>query len=393
MTDLPPPPASSSGKGILIALVLVGALGAVFAVRIDKAKKVRAEQSIPQAAPIPTVAVAPPERREIVDRVSITGTMRSTSEVDVTARMGGRLESVKVKVGDRVRTGQVLAVVEHREVEWQVRQTAAQVQVAEAAVEQARVNAETAQRQLDRMKSLAVEGALPAAELERVEMGLKAAQAGVRTAEAQAELARAAAGLTQVALDNSRITSPIDGIVVARNVQLGSMAVPGAPLFKVQEVAEMKLEGSVTAAEYHLLSVGQQARIVVDELPDQVFEGKVSVRAPSLDAQTRRAAVEILVANPHGRLLPNMFARGSIEIGRREGVLSVAQDAVITDAQGAVVYVVRDGKAEAVRAQVEPTEGPYVAVRSGLTDRDMVVVTGQTGLSPGAPVKIADRAE
>jgi len=382
------PARSNRGRWVGGVIIVVG-VAAVFSIRVGQARGTRAASGVTQPAAVPTVTALPAQRRDIVDNVSITGTIRASGEVDVFTKLPGRVERVAVKVGDKVKAGQLLAVIEHRELELQTRQSAAQLGVTNAGVEQARLNLESAEKQYTRMKTLAAQGGLTEAELERLANAHRGAQMGVRSAEAQRALSEAASGIVQAQLDNSRVTSPIAGVVVARHVQLGSQANPAQPLFKVQALDDLKLEGSVTAAEFHLLHLGQAVHVRVDELPDQEFAGRVMTLSPSLDASTRRAPIEIQVTNVSGKLLANMFARGSIEIGRREGVLSVTSDAVLTDGAGPLVYVVRDGKAEQVRPQVEPSDGEFTAVRSGLTEKDLVIVAGHTQVTPGGAVQLS----
>src|SRR5207248_6623405 len=131
-------------------------------------------------------------------------------------------------------------------------------------------------------------------------------------AEAQVAQAEAAAGLAAQQLENSRIESPISGTVIRRPVNVGAFVGPQTVAFTLQDVAALKLESSVDAAGFARLVKGAEAEVVIDSLPGETFKGKVTLLSPSLDAQTRRASVELEIDNSSGRLLPNMFARAEV---------------------------------------------------------------------------------
>ena len=143
---------------VLVAVVLAGALVALFAFRVVVARRTRAaaEGTTPPVRPV--VQAARVVRRDVTPAVELIGSVKPRREVDVFARVPGRAEQVLVEVGDAVRPGQLLAVVEHGHLEWQSRQAGAQVRVAQAALDQARLAAAAARRQHGRVKELADKG-------------------------------------------------------------------------------------------------------------------------------------------------------------------------------------------------------------------------------------------
>jgi len=160
----------------------------------------------------------------------------------------------------------------------------------------------------------------------------------------------------------------------------------------VQDVATLKLEASVDAATYSRLEKGMSAEVAVDAVPGEEFAGTLSLLSPSLDAVTRRAALEIEVDNTAGKLLPNMFAHADVIVGRLEGALAAPQAALFQAGGGAMVFRIRDGRAQAVRPVLGPADHGLVAVLSGLSEGDELAVSGQASLSDGAPVKVAPSA-
>ncbi|HEV8322595.1 MAG TPA: efflux RND transporter periplasmic adaptor subunit [Myxococcota bacterium] len=373
------------GWGLVVAVAV--ALVLLLAFRIMAAKAARAVEGPATAAPLP-VAVEKAVRRDLVERVTLTGVIRPLNEVDVMAKVPGRIESVAVKVGDTVKAGTLLAVIEHRMLELQEAQARAAADAAAAALDSAKVGLATAKLSYDRMKALYESKALALAEFEKVDAALKGAESGVRAAEAQVAMSRAAAGLAAEALHNARVVSPIAGTVTKRLVDVGTEAGPGRPLFQVQDVSALKLEGAVTAEDYARLKTGAPVRVTVDDLPGMTFAGKVATMSPTLDPMTRRAAVEIAVDNPEGKLLPNMFAHAAVDVGTRSGALCIRAVAVVMQPTGAVVFVVKGGKAVALTPRLGAGDGDWVAVESGIDEGESVVVSGQAGLVAGSAVTV-----
>lgn len=339
-------------------------------------------------APATSVSVERAAHRDLVERVELTGTVRPANEVDVFTKVPGRLEQVLVDVGDRVEAGQVLAVIEHREIALQGQQARAQSSGAVAALEQAVTNRDNARLQAERARVLFRDHVVTQADLDRLEAALRSAEAAVRVAEAQVAATRAAVGLASQSLENASVTTPIAGTVTRRDVSVGSQASQAQPLFQVQDVAALKVSGSVTAADFVRLRVGQAVAIIVDELPDRSFAGRIATLSPSLDPQTRRAAVELAIDNAEGLSLPNMFARARIDVGRREGVVTVPREAVISTAEGRVAFVVRQGRAARVTLPSEAGDGEHVPAGDGVSEGELVVVSGQSGLVDGAAVRV-----
>jgi RND family efflux transporter MFP subunit len=206
---------------------------------------------------------------------------------------------------------------------------------------------------------------------------------------AQYAQAQASAGLAEQQLSNSRVDSPISGTVTRRLINLGANVTSTTVLFTVQDVAALKLETSVDATAFSRLQKGTEVQVQVDAYPSQVFPGKVTVLSPSLDAQTRRAAVEIEVDNSSGKLLPNMFARASLKLGELHNVVAVPREAVLEAPGGALVYRVQDSAVKAIRPQLGTEDRGFVAVREGLAEGDQVATSGLGTLADGAAIRIA----
>lgn len=368
----------------LVAVAFVGLLG----FRVVAASQARASVTDVVVEP-PLVRTTKVVRADVAEQVLLTGSVKAGQEVSVFPKLPGKVETVSVQVGDAVRKGQVLATVEHKEIAWQARQAQAAVDAAKAAHLLAVAGRDGAKLEFSRTKQLAEGGAAPPAALEGAEIKLQAAEAQVVAAAAQVAQAQAASGLMQQQVDNARITAPFDGVVTMRGVELGAMASQQLAAFVVQDARTLKLQTSVDLATFGRIEKGQKVVIMAEDLPGQTFEGVVALMSPTLDAQTRRAAIEIHIENGSGKLLPHTFAKAAVTLRELEGALAVPKDAVLLTSAGAVVYRIRDGRAEALQPKTGPRTDALVTVLDTLEEGDAIALGGLGQLSNGARVRVA----
>jgi RND family efflux transporter MFP subunit len=300
--------------------------------------------------------------------------MKPKNEVDISSKVGGRIERVIADLGDRVSSGASLAVVEHREIALQVKQ-------AEAGLSAANVGYKNAKDEYNRGLKLREAGAMSDSQLD----GLRAR---MESAEAQHAQADASVGLAREALRNATISAPIAGVVTRRSVDVGQMVGPGIPVYQVQESSVMKFTAGVEAGDFVSLKKGMPVGVFVDAFPGETFEGVIARISPALDPYTRRANVEIEIKNKSGKLLANMFARGVLEIGKEKDAMAIPSTAVLQDGAVQVVYRVEGDKVVKLPIQVGFKNDRITVLRSGAKVGDAIVVTGQDQLSDGARVRV-----
>jgi RND family efflux transporter MFP subunit len=353
------------------ALVLIA--GIVF--RVAKIRSARQETKA-EAVETALVRSARVVRADLSDKASFTGSIRPRNEVDVFSKVSGRVESLPIEIGDRVKSGQILAVIEHKEISWQAKAAQATLLVAKAGLDGAKL-------EFDRTMTLFQGGSASQAMVDGVKVKLS-------LAEAQLAQAEAAAGLANQTLANATVVAPIAGAVTRRPVNQGANVGANTVVATLQDVATLKLEASVDAASFPKIAKGSTAEVFVDALPGERFPGKVTVLSPSLDQVSRRAAIEIEVDNSSGKLLPNMFARADVVVGVLKGALSVPRAAVYEGGGAPVVFRVRAGKVQALRPKLGPIDGDRIAVLEGLQEGDEVATSSLPSLADGSPVKVSE---
>jgi len=312
------------------------------------------------AALAPAVTVVAARKQEIVETAVVTGTLVPRDEILVAPEVEGlRITELLVEEGDRVAQGQVLARLSSEMIATQEASNAAAVARAEAAIVQAQsqiVQAEAAEVEarlsLERAQSLMKTGNATAAVLEQRASAaqgavgrLAAARGGLKAAEA--DLATAKAAGAEIALRRARtdIRAPEAGIVSRRTARVGATATAvGEPLFRLIARGEIELEGEVPENWLARMKVGDPARLSLDQ--GREVAGSVRRVYPEVDRMTRLGKVRIRLA-PDPALRIGAFARGTVEIARREGV-SVPVASLIYAADGqASLLVVKDGRVEA----------------------------------------------
>lgn len=360
-------------KWIWIVLAL-GVVGLV-AYRLQERAASQQTNAADATADLPLVKVTPAVRQTVAETISVTGTIRPRNEVQVLPKIGGRIESLSAEVGDAVKAGQVLAVIEHKELSWQAKAADAALKVAQAQLEGARL-------EFNRTQALFKSGATTQAQLDgaRIKLSL---------AEAQSAQAEAAAGLAAQQVSNARVASPIDGVVTRRAVDLGAQVGPSSLLFTVQDLQSLKVQTSVDASVFARLARGAEAHVHTDTFPGVSFPATLKIISPSLDAMSRRAEIELEVDNTSGKLVPNLFVRADVKVGTLENALVVPRLALLESAGGARVFRVKGDRVEAVVPKFGPAAGDSVVVLEGLNEGDVVATNGLGNLSDGAKVRVA----
>ncbi len=377
-------------KKLVIAAIVVALCAAFISVagyRVKSSLERNASDDKGAQKP-PSVAVAVVEKKDLPLVVAITGTVRARNEAVVFAKMPGRITRVLAEVGQTVKAGETLAVLEANDLAWRVKQAEAQKKAAQAGLDNAKVQQQTASLSWNRAQALHGKGAMSQADFEQAEAGFHLAGVGVQAAEAQVALAEAAVGLANQAWADSRVTAPIAGVVAKKNVDVGAQTSPAQPAFVVQDQSGLKVQGTVPASDVGRLEKGQTVRVTVDELPGRVLAGELSSIAPTLESETRRALVEVSLKPAEG-LLPYMFGRAEIDFGKQEGVMVVPASAVVATADGPVLYLVRDGKAVMVKPKLGSRVENELVIEDGVKPGDKVIISGDTGLRDGIAVAVA----
>lgn len=347
-----------------------------------------------------SVKVAPAHEEPFAALYRASGTVRGRNTAVLTSKTTGYVRAVRVKAGDRVTAGQVLAELEANDMAAGVRRArAAQQEAVEAqteaksGLEAARVAAKIAKTTRDRLGALLERGAIAQQEFDDVEAKYRAAVATETMAEARlrgsgssiAE-ARAALAQSQASLDYASIVAPFAGRVIERRVDPGALASPGAALLVVEDDGGLRVEASVEESRAGSLALGDEALVELDSLKAPV-SARVSEIVPNVDIASRAFLVKVDLPQDLSSLRPGTFARVGFRVGTRERLV-VPTSAIISIGALDRVFVVDGDRAHQRMITWGERQGDWTEVLSGLSPNERVVVVPPPELTDGDAVAV-----
>ena len=368
----------------------VTALIAVSGIALTISACREAEPTAAAAAPVAEHRVDVPALKvgtaDLESALQISGNLAPRTRVAIFAKLPGTLSSVAVDIGDHVRTGQPVAIMDRREIDAQVDAAAAAVNVAHAGLESSEAALANAIVEHERAQKLFETGAIARQRLDTAETTRRSASAQRDLAQANVAQAEAALRRAREVQRDATLTSPIDGVVVERNYDAGSLASPGdKPVVVVADLRVLKLEAGVSELEAGRLRTGMPARISVQARPGETFDGRLAAIAPEVDARNRHFAIEVRTNNP-GSLLSGMYATATIPLEHVASALAVPRDAIATRDGHRVVLKVDGTTLHDVPVTEGLSNGTLVEISNGLTAGDVIVADARRDVAPGTRV-------
>ena len=418
-------------KKALILIVLLIFLGLTFYLTETGPKKeIKANPSTAQnrkrQIPVETVSL----HCGSIDRsLHLTGTIIPEAMVDVFSKVSGILEKIQIEQGDRIKSDQIVAMVEREEKEAQLQEVQAALDVlrarwaqmetgarpeeitqSEQLVRQARASWETSLDNYMRLKNLKARDFISQQRLDEAMLQVTLSEAEYRSAKekltllrkgarqedrdallAQIRQADASLRLAQIHLKNTTIRAPISGIISKRFLDQGSFVSTTTPIVRIVAMDKVKALVQVVESELAQLRCGATAEIYVDAYRKQVFRGGVSCISPTVDPESRMADIEIQVDNKDHRLKPGMFAKVNLVVQRRNGVLLLSKDSLIKERGHTRVFVHENGRALLREVSLGLEGEKYVEVVRGLQEGEEVIIVGQYELKDMMPVRVMRR--
>jgi len=338
------------------------------------------------------VKVVPVAIQDWTVAITISGSLRSQSNVEIKAEAGGKLVATHFQEGDLVRKGDVLAEIDPINYRLANDQAKAALAVAEAQLERTQVLLDHSRREKERADNLLRTGGITEKDHQDAETGVKEAETEVRLAEAQREQARASISVAEKALRDCKIVAPADGSVRMRYLDEGALVTPGTSVYSLVDNARLELECRVPSYQLAGVHAGQRALFTTPTWGDRKFEGTVTAINPMVAADNRSIGVIVKIANPTGELSTGMFARGDIEVRVQHGAPVIPRSALMVeqeDAASGSVFVVTNGRAHRRTVKIGGFRQDLLWIQEGLTKSDQVIVEIGPSLKEGTPVRIA----
>ncbi|MCA8487589.1 efflux RND transporter periplasmic adaptor subunit [Burkholderia multivorans] len=335
-------------------------------------------------------------------QLNATGYVVPQRKAAVASKGQGRVEWLGVLEGTRVKKDEIIARLESRDVEASLAQALAQVKVARANLGVQQAELKDAEIALRRTAALAPRGAVPAAQLDTDTARVNKARASVNSGEAAVASAEANARAAQVAVDQTVIRAPFDGIVLAKHANVGDNITPfssasdskGA-VVTIADMDTLEVEADVAESNIAKIRAGQPCEIQLDALPDMRFAGRVSRIVPTVDRSKATVLVKVRFVDRDDRVLPDMSAKIAflskpVSAQDRQPVTAVQASAVVERDGRPVVFALQGDTVHAVPVARGARIGELVAVR-GVKPGDTVVLAPGAALKDGAKVTVAKK--
>ena len=327
--------------------------------------------------PAPLVSVAALEKRDVDIEVHAPVDLRPLFQADVGSKTLGYLDAVLVDRGDKVKRGQLVALIRPSDLPDQLAASKGALAQAQASLGLARTNH-------DRIAQLAPTGVVSQQELQQSE-------ASLATATAQEAAARAQLGVFAIRLGETRIESPLDGFVVQRRLDPGALVGPpgGGAIITVARTDVLRVFISVNEKVSSKVSLGQQAVVTVDALEGRSFYGTVVRLAPFFDPTTRTLDAEVQLPNKDGLLRPGMYGRGAIILDRHAGATVLPAAAMQVSDNQRYVFVLEGNRVHRKPVETGYDAGEWLEVMKGVNSGQEVIIAGADGLSEGSVVRVS----
>ncbi len=353
--------ARSKSSYLKIAIVAGTIVVAVLVGLIPRLRERAALADQTRKLAVPTVSVVSPKPGNAVTGLVLPAQIEPWMETRIYARVSGYLKSWKVDIGARVRSGELLAVIEIPELDQELDQARHQLTQTEAALSIAKI---TAARYADLVKSASV------SEQDNAEK-----QANLAMSEANVGAARANVRRLEYTQSFARVTSPFAGTVTARTVDVGQLVTANATLlFRVSQTRKLRVYVNVPQSEAPGIKSGMKGELSISGLREHPFKATVVTTADQISDASRTLLTELEIDNPSGQILAGSFGQVKLNAAKNDPPLTLPENTVLFGAQGPHVEVVLpDGKVAARNVTLGRNLGGMFEVLAGVTPHDRVV--------------------
>lgn len=318
------------------------------------------------------------KKQLVKENINYTGVAEAINSVDLIAEVGGKIETVNKKLGDKISTADVLAIIDDRV-------PLANFKQAESQVLSAENNLDIAKSNLESDKELFASGDISKLAFDNSRLAVKTAQANLMAARAQLSL-------MEKNYTDTKITSPINGIIARKNVNIGTMANIGMPVYRVVDLSTMKVKLGVSQSSISKISKGDKATLSVSSLNGKKLEGAVKFISPQANESTGTFEVEVHFKNtPDYSVKAGMTASIELIVSQETPMLVIPDYSIVSRNGTASIYKIESDRAKLIDVVLGETYGTNVEVLSGLNEGDHIVTVGMKNLGVNTKVQIEKR--
>jgi len=369
-------------RGLRLAGVIIAILAIVIVVHgvLTRASENSRLRDWTDAQALPTVAIISASNNANSSGLEVPGRLEAYARAPIYARVSGYVKDYKVDIGAQVKSGQLLAEIETPDLDQQLSQGRADLVTAQA-------NEKLAKLTSDRWQTIVKTGAVAKQDADEKLGDYQAKQAMTAAAKANVDRLLAMKGFT-------RITSPFDGIVTARNTDVGALinvgSSAGQELFVVSDIHKLRIYVNVPQSYVPLVPPGTKATMSVPEHPDKKYEATVESSSQAVTATSGTTLMQLGVDNASAELLPGGYATVRLSLPANTGVLSIPASALIFDSKGlSVATVGSDNRVTVKPVTIARDLGKTIEIRGGLAADDKIIESPPDGIATGTEVRVA----
>lgn len=383
VSDMAAPAAASGSKSkwmilIICAVVALLTIGIISGIH----SRVSADTTLANVATqssIPSVRVTYPQTGEEIQKIDVPGNVQAFFDTPIYARTSGYLKNWYVDIGSHVHQGQLMAEIETPELDQQLQQAQADLKTAQANLDMAAITSK-------RWQNLLAKNAVSKQETDQAMSDLSARQSAVSASEANVRRLQQLQGF-------EKVIAPFDGIVTARNTDIGALVEAGAnsgpkELFHLAAINKLRVYIAVPEAYANAVSNGGSVTLTETDRPDESFKGILVRNSNAIDPGSRTLTAEADVDNSNGHLLPGAYVFVHLQLPGNSHSVTLPSNALLFRAEGLRVAVIRQNHVVLAPISIGRDYGNTVEVTSGLTPQDAVVLDPPDSLAAGAQVNI-----
>jgi RND family efflux transporter MFP subunit len=392
----------------LVVLILAGTAAAVY----PSAREYLAERRAPEVEVARATAVAPVDGKVAALPVLVaTGYVVPRRRSDVGVKTGGRLRTVSFEEGTYVRDGQIIATIEHGDLDAQLAAAEAAVVEAETQLAQAIASRDEDARHLERQRSLAQDGIASPATLTSAQATAQVSMARVKSAEAAIVSARARVKVIDESIENTNVRAPFDGVVIKKRAEIGETVSPfgvagqsareGGAIATIADLRELEVQTEVNENNVGKLRAGMPATVTVQAYPDRTYQGRLREIFPSADRAKAIVEVRVSILDPDKDVKPEMTASVTFQEPSKESIerpsadrtsaaptVLVSKRAVVGQGERAAVWVVSGTTVTRRTVALGPERLDQIEVRSGVAPGEALVLSPPSTLGDGERVRL-----
>ncbi|QEK11798.1 efflux RND transporter periplasmic adaptor subunit [Crassaminicella thermophila] len=325
-------------------------------------------------------------KKNLILKTTLSGKIKPFEESSIVPKIPGKVTSVNVEIGDRVKKGDILFKLDQQDMLNAVKQAEAAYNLAVANFNLTKESFENSKRNFERSKVLYKQGAISKQAFEQSK--LQASDAKLEAAKASVEQARINLENAKLKLSDCIVKAPISGFITSVGINKGEMASSNMPAVTIANLDTVIIETSISEHLINKVHKGDEVDVFIKSASQKPFKGKISALSPAPTKNGLTYPIKIALDNKDALVKAGMFAEISIVSDKKENIIAIPSDAIVIKDGNEVVFLIDNNQAKEQKVSLGLDNGKYVEILKGLKEGDIIVIKGQNYLEEGNKIEI-----